>query len=478
MTHADEVDSSSVHLKAAALPKVASHVILPINSLKETEIYAPNYRNGERVVLVRHPHGGIFEIPELVVNNKNPEAKASIGNALAAVGINHKVAERLSGADFDGDTVLVIPNNSGRVKTAPALAGLKGFDPKISYPSYPGMKPINPSTKQSEMGKVSNLITDMTIGGATSAELARAVRHSMVVIDAEKHNLNYKQSALDNNITQLKAKYQGSGKAGASTLISRAKSTVRIPEIKPRPAAKGGLIDKATGRKMYEPTNATYVDKKGKVIPKTTKSQALAETQDAHTLSSGTPIEKVYADHSNRLKALANTARKEAINTKTVPYSPSAKAAYSKEVATLNAKLNVALKNAPLERQAQMLANSVLAAKRRDNPDMESADLKKIKYQALEEARIRTGAKKHQIELSDSEWNAIQAGAVSNSKLTSILDNANLDQIKRLATPKTALLMTSAKQRRADSMLRSGYTQAEVADALGVSLTTLKTGIK
>ena len=37
------------------------------------EIYAPNYRDGENVVLIRYPHGGIFEIPELIVNNKFAE---------------------------------------------------------------------------------------------------------------------------------------------------------------------------------------------------------------------------------------------------------------------------------------------------------------------------------------------------------------------------------------------------------------------
>ena len=50
------------------------------------------------------------------------------------------------------------------------------------------------------MGKISNLITDMTLLGASEDKLARAVRHSMVVIDDEKHHLDYKQSEKDNNI--------------------------------------------------------------------------------------------------------------------------------------------------------------------------------------------------------------------------------------------------------------------------------------
>lgn len=476
---ADDVDASAVHLKAAALPRQGSHVILPINSLKETEVYAPNYRNGESVVLIRYPHGGVFEIPELKVNNNHPEAKRLLGNAPDAIGINHKVAARLSGADFDGDTVLVIPNNQGKIKTAPALAGLKGFDPQAAYPAYEGMPKMSPRMKQMQMGDVSNLITDMTIRGATQAELARAVRHSMVVIDAEKHNLNWKQSAVDNGIAQLKEKYQGRKNAGSATLISRATSPVRVPDRKPRPAADGGPIDRATGEKVFVPTGETYLNRQGKVTVKTVTSTKLAEARDAHSLSSGTPIEKLYADHSNNLKALANQARKAAVNTKPTPYSPSAKATYAKEVATLDAKLSLALRNRPLERQAQILANSVVAAKRAANPDLEPADIKKLKAQALAEARARTGAKKQQIQITDNEWAAIQAGAISANKLSQILNNSDLDVVKTLATPRQQkVLMTPVKSSRARAMLASGYTQAEVADALGVSLTTLKTALK
>lgn len=474
---ADDVDAAAVHLKAAALPRQSSHVILPINTLRENEIYAPNYRNGERVALIRHPHGGIFEIPELTVNNNHPQAKKALGNTRDAVGINSKVAARLSGADFDGDAVIVIPNNRGRLKTAPALAGLKNFDPQASYPGYEGMKRMSSRTKGIEMGSVSNLITDMTIRGATASELARAVRHSMVVIDAEKHGLNWRQSAVDNGIPQLKAKYQGSAKAGASTLISRATSEIRVPERKPRSAAKGGPIDKATGRKVYEETGASYVNAKGKTVVKKVKSKKLAEVSDAHRLSSGTTIEKVYADHSNRLKALANEARRVSVNTRTTTYSASAKKTYSKEVASLDAKLRLALRNRPLERQAQILANSVVSSKRAANPDMESATLKKIKSQALTEARTRTGARKQRIEITDSEWKAIQAGAITNNKLTQILNNTDLDLVRQLSTPRAKLLMTSTKTARANAMLAAGYTQAEVADALGVSLTTLKTSL-
>ena len=479
---ADDMDSSAVHLKAAAFPRQSTHVILPINDLRENEIYAPNYRNGEKVALIRFPHGGIFEIPELTVNNRNPKAKSVLGQAMDAVGINSKVAQRLSGADFDGDTVLVIPNNNKRIKSAPPLAGLKNFDPQRAYPGYEGMKRMSERTKQLEMGKVSNLITDMTIRGATNAEIAAAVRHSMVVIDAAKHGLNYKASYEANGIANLQkkyqTKYQTTSKPGASTLISRASAEIRVPERKARTASKGGPIDPATGRKMYEPTGRTYVDSKGKTRPNKTKTTRMAEAEDARSLSSGTPMENVYATHANRLKALANTARKTAWGSPSIQRSPSAAKTYAREVASLTSKLNVALKNAPLERRAQLLANGVVSAKKRANPDMDGADVKKIKSQALAEARSRTGAKKTRVDITPREWEAIQAGAISNNRLSKILDNADLDQIKKYATPRTNKGLSTAAIARARSMQNLGYTQSEIADALGVSATTINRELK
>lgn len=477
-TFADETDSAAVHLKAAALPGQATRIILPVPSMKPHEIYAPTYTDGQRVALIRFPHAGTFEIPQLTVNNRNREARKLLGTSTKdAVGINHKVAERLSGADFDGDFVLVIPNNRGSIKSTPALEGLKNFDPRHSFPAYDGMVPITGPRKQQEMGRITNLIADMSLRGASTDEMARAVRHSMVVIDSEKHNLDYRGSEKANGIPQLREKYQGSTRAGASTLITRATSEKRVPERTLRKASRGGPVDPVTGKLVYEPTGATYVDKRGKTVLKTTKTTKLADVEDAHTLSSGHPMEVVYADHSNKLKAMANDARKEALHTPSVQVSKSAKGAYSNEVASLNAKLNIAKKNAPLERQAQSIAETIVSQKRQARPDLDAADIKKIKNQALAEARIRTGAGKKRIQITDQEWAAIQAGAISNSKLKDILDNADLDRVRQLATPRVDKKMTSTKTLRAKAMLASGYTQAEVAQQLGVSLSTLKTSI-
>lgn len=470
---ADDADSSAVHLKAAQIPRQATQVILPINSLKDTEVYAPNFRNGEDVVLVRFPHGGTFEIPQLKVNNNNPEGRRLLGdNPPDAIGINSKVAARLSGADFDGDTVLVIPNRGGSIKSTPALEGLKNFDPQSAYPPYEGMKPMSSRTKGIEMGKVSNLITDMTIKGANTTELAAAVRHSMVVIDAEKHKLNWKQSEIDNGIRNLMKKYQEGPQGGASTLISRAKSRL---DVKKR---KQIGVDPKTGEKIYQETAKSWQTKSGKTRFETFTSTKLAEAKDARTLSSGTKIEEIYANHSNSMKALANAARREAVNTKPLPWRDSAKKVYASEINSLNAKLNLAIRNRPLERQAQILANATVSMKRQANPDMDDAELKKLKSKALAEARIRTGAQSNLIKFEGREWEAIQAGAISSNKLSQILDKADLEQVKQLATPKTSLLLTPTKANRAQSLLENGLTQAEVADILGVSLTTLKTALK
>ena len=485
---ADDCDAAAVHLKAAALPRQRYQVILPLPDIKETEIFAPNYENGEKVALVRYPHGGTFEIPILTVNNKHASGRRVIGpDALDAVGINSKVAERLSGADFDGDTVMVIPtrgngkNRNVNITSTPALKGLEGFDPKLSYGGKPEgtFKPMR--NTQTEMGKISNLITDMTLKGATQDELARAVRHSMVVIDAEKHKLDYKQSEMDNGIASLKKKYQGTideetGRyhEGAGTLISRAKSQVSVLKRKGSP-----IIDPNTGEQSYKEVVEEYTDPKtGKTKVRTQVSTKMAETRDAYTLSSGTPQEDAYAAYANKMKALGNQARKEMLATGKVAYSKEAKTKYQKEVDSLNAKLNVVLKNAPKERQAQTMANAVVKAKVQENPDMTNAEKKKASQQALAKARAQVGAKSQRIELTDREWEAIQAGAISENKLVQIINKVDTDSLRQRATPRATTTLSQAKINKIQSMRNSGYTIAEIAKALGVSTSTITNQIK
>lgn len=484
----DDCDAAAVHLQAASLPGQKYQVILPVTSMKDTEVYAPNYNNGDKLALVRFPHGGTFEIPILTVNNKHAEAKRMIGtNALDAVGINSKVAERLSGADFDGDTVMVIPiKGSTKITSTPPLKGLEGFDPKMSYPERPGMKYMK--NTQTEMGKISNLITDMTILGANQDELARAVRHSMVVIDAAKHKLDYKQSEIDNGIASLKKKYQGridpetgQYKEGAITIISRAKGEVSVTKRQGSP-----IIDPETGKQSWKETdNPTYekkvVNKRTgevttKTVTKTQKSTKMFETDDARTLlsPSNNPKEIAYADYANKMKALANEARKSMISTPPMKYDPHAKLKYAAEVESLKAKVDVALMNAPKERKAQILANSIVQAKKDANPDLTSKELKKIGQQALDQTRRKVGAKRELVYITDREWEAIQAGAISSARLKTLLNNADMDRVKQLATPRNSNELDANKIARIKSLTLNGYTNSEIASKLGVSVSTIR----
>ena len=505
---ADECDSAAVNLQAAALPGQKYHVIIPVNTLKDTEVYAPNYENGTKLALIRYPHGGTFEIPILTVNNKHIPAQKLLGkNVIDAVGITSKVAERLSGADFDGDTVMCIPTHdkAGKVKitsTSP-LKGLEGFDPKTAYPERKGMKYMKNTGTQ--MGIISNLITDMTLAGASPDELARAVRHSMVVIDAEKHKLDYKQSEIDNNIAALKKKYQAhvdeNGTVrygGASTILSRSKGETSVLKRQGTPKInikgkdwydpnkpEGSLIFKTADDVEY---TVKSVDKRtGEVKTtkkyRTQKSTRMAETDDAMTLVSDAkhPMELVYADYANSMKKLANKARKEMVNTGKIAYSKSAKSIYQEEVKSLNEKLNTALLNTTKERAAQRKANAEVAIKKNADPNMSKSDIKKASQQALTKYRASVGSvsrKDRNINITDKEWEAIQAGAVSENTLIKILNNTDTDKLRQRATPRTTNTLSTAKINRIKAMNSSNYSLSEIANALGVSTSTVSNYLK
>lgn len=510
---AEDCDAAAVHLKAAALPGQKYHVIIPIPSMKDDEVYAPRYENGTKLALIRYPHGGTFEIPIVTVNNKQAEAKKLLGSDISdAVGINAKVASRLSGADFDGDTVMCIPTHdkAGKVKIAstPPLKGLEGFDTgsyAYSDDDIKSGKARLMRNTQTEMGKISNLITDMTLQGASQDELAAAVRHSMVVIDAEKHKLDYKQSEIDNNISSLKKKYQvkvtEDGKVhygGASTLLSRAKGETSVLKRQGTPQIN------MKGKEWYDPTkpegaliykNADDLEytvkrvnkKTGEVTTKikqrTQPSTKMAETDDAYSLISeaNTPMERAYADYANRMKSLANQARKEMMSTGKIKYSAQAKATYQEEVSSLMAKLNTALLNAPRERQAQLLANAEVNKKKAANPDMKPGDIKKAGQRALSKYRGELGStsrRDRSIKVTDREWEAIQAGAISENTLIKILANSDTDVLRQKATPRATTTLSNGKVARIKALRNSNYTVAEIASKLGVSSSTVSQYLK
>ena len=516
---ADECDSAAVHLKAAALPGQKYHVIIPINSLKENEIYAPNYENGTKLALIRYPHGGTFEIPILTVNNKHAPARKRLGDDVVdAVGITSKVAERLSGADFDGDTVMCIPTHdkAGKVKISnrPPLADLDGFDPKLAYGYdkktvdkdgtehyYRNGREFKHMTKrglQTQMGVISNLITDMTLdGGATDAELAAAVKHSMVIIDSYKHHLDYKESEIANNISALHKKYQGKASGGAGTIVSRAKGQDSVVKRQGTPKVN------EKGKEWYDPSkpegsliykdadDAHYTYKKvnkktGEVTTETgtrmQKTTKMANTDDAYTLVSAArnPKELAYADYANSMKALANQARLEMVHTGKIEYSSTAKNTYKKEVDSLMVKLNQAQLNTTRERAAQRMANAEIQAKQKANPNMDKSEIKKASQQALSKYRDALGSisrRDRNIDITDKEWEAIQAGAISENKLKQILDNTDVAKLRERATPRSTKSLSTSQINRIRAM-SSTYTLEQIASKFNVSPSTISKYLK
>ena len=532
----DKCDTAAVELKGAPFPGQQSHAIIPNSKIKEDEIYAPNYKDGTKVVLVRHPYAGPFESPLLTVRNTGSPGKKMIGaSAPDAVVINYKVAQKMSGADFDGDTVAVIPQSTKvNVLTKPSLPDLKGFDPSEAYPGYEGMTVISPQNKQTEMGRVSNLITDMTLAGASNKEISRAVKHSMVIIDAEKHELDWKRSERDNKIQDLKDEWQGGG--GASTIISRAKSDFRVNERKDWSPSRNS-IDPETGKKIYKETGntyteiklkgekvlgengryktvfpagdkhgwiGTYADKDGrlfyytedsdsgkrvrnyvteddytnkKIVPRQTKTTKMAAVDDAYDLVSDRAykIEQVYADYANSCKALGNLARKTWLETNEGKRDPAAAQKYSDEVESLKTKLKIAESHSPKERQAQMMGNRRMEIVKKANPDLDKEHLTKYRNQAIEDARTVLGVKRKNslIDITEKEWEAIQNKAVAPTVMERIFNNTDPDKLRKMATPRAGKSLTPTMISLAKSMEKSGYTNEQIAERLGFSPTTI-----
>lgn len=570
---ADECDAAAVDLKAAALPGQKYHVIIPINTLKDTEVYAPQYKPGTKLALIRYPHAGTFEIPILTVTDKNPMARKVIGtDSIDGIGINKKVADRLSGADFDGDTVMCIPTHDrkGRVKIQNRnyLKDLEGFDNKLEYgpdPSktytdkngvthyYRGNKEYKiMKNTNTEMGIISNLITDMTLQHASDEELARAVKHSMVVIDAEKHKLDYQQSYIDNDIQSLKRLYQpkynkdGTLKSvgGASTIVSKSKGEKDIAKTRGEPRInekgkswydpskpEGALIrlrakdedlyypissynktthvktltksdgtkvsysmDSKKDRDKYEPVmtydkkgNVKFTNKDGTISYKykmrTQKTTRMADTDDAYTLVSQKrhPMELLYADYANNMKSLAIKARKEYLDTPNLSYSAQAKKLYNKEVSSLESKLNDALKNAPRERYALRKANSEIARKKEEIPDLKEDDIRKMSQQSVTKYRSELNSltrKQRNINITDKEWEAIQAGAISNNKLKQILDNCDPDSLRERAMPKNRKTLNTPQINRIKSLANSNFTLSQIAEKMNLSPSTISKYLK
>ena len=301
---------------------------------------------------------------------------------------------------------------------------------------------------------------------------------------------------------QLKQKYQGRIENGkytqsASTIISRAKNEVDVPKRK-----GSANIDPRTGAKTYKEIN--YIDENGKKIfmpskesgevsyktgkLKLQKSTQMAETPDARYLVSKFqhPVELAYADYANKMKSLANQSRKLAMSTGNMKYDKTAHDIYKDEVISLQNKLNIAEKTRPRERKAQIIANGKVNAIKNSNPELQintpetRKELKKIKQQAIEEARIMVGSDKKDrvITLTDREWEAIQAGAIHDSKARDIFKFVDSTELKQRATPKTTSTVSDAQISKIKTLAASGFTISEIADKMGKSPSTVSKYLK
>lgn len=502
----DNCDKAATELRGSALPRQATKVILPVPSLKDSECYAPQYEHGEEVVLVRYPCEGLFEVPKLKVNNHNAEGKRVVKqDSPDAIGVNPTVASQLSGADFDGDTVVVIPTKGQKIKVQDPIKDLVNFDTKAEYPGiitgyYKNGKPkygcnIMTTDKQrnQQMGIASNLISDMTLVGADTDELVRATKYAMVVIDAKKHKLDWQKAAEDFKIAELHKKYQGSARGGASSIISRAKGELHVDEYR----LTG--IDAKTGERIKLPTKKTRWDsKKQEYVPITTETTKMESVKDAYDLLSDrkynsktgewekvegkvpNPKEYVYADFANRLKKMANQARLDSIEAgKEIKEDREAAKKYAKEIESITQKLNDIKSYAPRERQAQRQASYVVRAKVESMGGdwkalQESGELSKIKEQAIAYQRARYNSKRPELKLTAKEWEAISHNACNKTLAQSVMKALTPETLRELATPASTKEIPAAKISRMKMMLANGHTAYEVSKALNISLSSIE----
>ena len=115
-----------------------------------------------------------------------------------------------------------------------------------------------------------------------------------------------------------------------------------------------------------------------------------------------------------------------------------------------------------------------------NNEDMKKEDQRKIGQRALTKYRSELGTmsrRERNIKITDREWEAIQAGAVSESKLRQILNNADVDELRQRATPKRSNTVTQGQAARIKAMSAS-HTLKEIADKLNMSTSTVSKVLK
>jgi len=441
------LDKKAASMDVSAFPRQSNKVIFGID-IKDNEVYAPTYNSGETIALVRYPHAGTFEIPVLKVNNNNPSGRKILGNAIDAIGISAKSAAQLSGADYDGDTVIAIP--AKYVKATAPVKSLIDFDPRKAYPNGPTTPRITEKQKQEKMGEITNLISDATIRGASVSELTRLVKHSMVVIDSYKHNLDYKQSEIDNDIASLKKKYRQT-----ASIISDAKSPAYVNRE---------LDTSAKGRSYSLP-----IDSKGNIVYKesTTKRYkskvdkiSLIDNPEKHYTSSN-GVESSYASYSEHLKNMARSARLQSAKvSKAYSVNEAAAKEYKNEIASISYKLGQFERSKAAERQV----NRKTLAKSAKSDDTTKAEQIRANY------RKQYGVAP--LQLTKREAEALAKGALPKSTVVKALKafkGLNYSSFTKSTQATTKLQASNVKRYK-----NLGYNYSEIANILGISVDRVK----
>jgi DNA-binding MarR family transcriptional regulator len=211
----------------------------------------------------------------------------------------------------------------------------------------------------------------------------------------------------------------------------------------------------------------------------------MANVDDAYKLVSPQKhkMEILYADYANSMKSLANKARVSMKKTENLKYDKNAAKIYAKEVSELEVALNNALKNSVKERQATRLAAADLKKNKSENPDMKAEDERKAGQRAMTKYREEVGSvsrRKRNITITDKQWEAIQAGAISENKLKKILANSDPDILREKSMPKTRKgALTTAQVTRIKAMAANGnFTIQQIADKLGISKSAVSNALK
>ena len=86
--------------------------------------------------------------------------------------------------------------------------------------------------------------------------------------------------------------------------------------------------------------------------------------------------------------------------------------------------------------------------------------------------------KDRSIKITDREWEAIQAGAISENKLKQILDNTDTDSLRERAMPRASTVLSQAKINKIKAMSNSNYSLSDIAKACGCSTSTVSSYLK